>query len=84
MVVAAVHPSRPLLTLSERLSVWLLTSFLVAIALGFAVEWFLPQTKASIPGLSGLPVITQNVVFVLVLVMAGVLLQASWWVVRRR
>ena len=44
---------------------WFLTSFLGAIAIGFAVERFAPEMRASIPGsVWTLPAITQNVVFV--------------------
>ena len=82
--MTSIQSRRPALTLSERLSVWFLTSFLGAIAIGFAVERFAPEVRASIPGLSEFPAITQNVVFVLILVTAGVALHACWWAIRRR
>jgi len=74
--VAAIQSGRPTLTLSERLSVGFLTSFLGAVAIGFAVERLAPEVRASIPGLSELPAITQNAVFGLILLAAGVALVA--------
>jgi hypothetical protein len=45
---------------------------------------FFPDTKARIPGLSERPTVTRDIVFVLVVLLAGVAAQALWWVMRRR
>ncbi len=82
--VAAFKSDPPSLDLSQRVSVWLLTSFLGANAVWFVMARFFPEAKASIPGLAGLPTFTRNIVFVLALIVAGVTIQALWWKIRRR
>jgi hypothetical protein len=71
-------------TLSQRFSVWILTSFLGATALGFLMGRFFPDAKADLFGLGALPEVTRNGIFVLVLIVAGVVVQALWWIARRR
>jgi hypothetical protein len=82
--VAALRRDPPSLTLAQRLSVWFLTSFLGATAVGFLVGGFFPELKADILGLGGLPPVTRDGLFVLVLIVAGVTVQALWWMIRRR
>jgi hypothetical protein len=53
-----------------------LTSFLGATAVGFLVGRFFPEVKANIFGLGGLPPVTRDGLFVLVLIVAGVTVQA--------
>jgi hypothetical protein len=81
--VAALRRDPPSLTLAQRLSVWFLTSFLGATAVGFLVGRFFPEVMADIFGLGGLPPVTRNGLFVLVLIVAGVAVQALWWMIRR-
>lgn len=82
--VVAPRTAPPSLTLAHRLSVWFLTSFLGATAVGFLMGRFLPKVKANIVGLGGLPPVTRDGLFVLVLIVVGVALQALWWMIRRR
>jgi hypothetical protein len=72
------------LTLAQRMSVWLLTSFLAATALGFLLGRFYPDVKANLLGLGTLPPVTRDGIFVLMLMVAGVAVQALWWIMRRR
>ena len=81
---AAFRMGPPSLTLGQRLSVWFLTSFLGATAVGFVMGRFFPEAKAGIFGLGGLPTPTRDGLFVLVLIVAGVVIQALWWMLRRR
>jgi hypothetical protein len=82
--VVALRTEPPSLTLMQRLSVWFLTSFLGATAVGFLMGRFYPEVKANVFGLGGLPAVTRDGLFVLVLVVAGVTVQALWWMIRRR
>ena len=82
--VAALRKDPPSLTLAQRLSVWFLTSFLGATAMGFLVGRLFPEVKANIFGLGGLPPVTRDGLFVLILIVAGVIVQALWWMIRRR
>lgn len=82
--VAALQMGPPSLTLGQRLSVWFLTSFLGATAAGFVMGRFFPEVKADIFGLGGLPAPTRDGLFVLILIVAGVVVQALWWALRRR
>ena len=82
--MAALRTARPSLTLAQRLSVWVLTSFLGATAILFVVQRFSPEVKAGIRGFAGLPAATSNAVFILVLLVVGVTVQAAWWMIRRR
>jgi hypothetical protein len=82
--VAALRSDPPSLTLAQRLSVWLLTSFLGATAAGFVMERFFPEVKARVIPLVGVPAVTHNALFVLVLLVVGVAVQAVWWMIRRR
>jgi hypothetical protein len=82
--VAAFRRDPPSLTLAQRLSVWFLTSFLGATAVGFLMGRFLPEVKANIFDLGGLPPVTRDGLFVLVLIVVGVTVQALWWMIRRR
>ena len=61
-----------------------MTSFLGAIAVGFLVGRFFPEVKANVFGLGSLPPVTRDGLFVLVLIVAGVTVQALWWMIRRR
>jgi len=81
--VAALRRDPPSLTLAQRLSVWFLTSFLGATAVGFLVGRFFPEVKSSIFGLEHLPPVTRDGLFVLILIVAGVTVQALWWITRR-
>ena len=45
---------------------------------------FFPEVKANIFGLEGLPPVTRDALFVLVLIVAGVTAQALWWMIRTR
>jgi hypothetical protein len=81
--VTALRRDPSSLTLAQRLSVWFLTSFLGATAVGFLVGRFFPEVKADVFGLGGLPPVTRDGLFVLVLIVAGVTAQALWWIVRR-
>jgi hypothetical protein len=74
----------PTPTLSQQLNVWFLTSFLGATAIGLVVRRVFPEAIASIQPLSELPAVTRNIVFLLVLVVAGMIVQALWWAMRRR
>lgn len=80
----ALRRDPPSLTLPQRLSVWFVTSFLGATALVFLLGRFFPEVKANIFGLRGLPPVTRDGLFVLVLIVAGVTVQALWWMIRRR
>lgn len=80
----ALRRDPPSLTLPQRLSVWFLTSFLGATAVGFLVGRFFPEVKANIFGQRGLPPVTRDGLFVLVLIVAGVTVQALWWMIRCR
>jgi hypothetical protein len=82
--VAALRKDPPSLTLTQRLSVWFLTSFLGATAAGFLMGRLFPETKANLFGLGNLPATTRHGLFVLVLMVAGVAIQALWWVIRRK
>jgi hypothetical protein len=82
--VAELRMDPPSLTLTQRLSVWFVTSFLGATAAGFLMGRFFPQAKANIFGLGGLPPVTRDGLFVLVLIVSGVTVQALWWMFRRR
>jgi hypothetical protein len=81
--VTALRRDPPSLTLAQRLSVWFLTSFLGATAVGFLMGRFFPEVKANIFGLGGFAPVTRDGLFVLVLVVAGVTVQALWWVISR-
>jgi hypothetical protein len=81
--VVALGTNPPSLTLAQRFSVWFLTSFLGATAVGFLMGRFFPEVKANIYGLGGLPPVTRDGLFVLVLIVAGVGVQALWWMIRR-
>jgi hypothetical protein len=61
-----------------------LTSFLGATVIGLVIGRFFPDTKAGIPGLSKLPTVTRDIVFVLVVLLAGVATRALWFALRRR
>ena len=82
MVVFRRDP--PSLTLSQRFSVWFLSSFLGATAVAFLLGRFVPEVKANIFGLGNLPSVTRDGLFVLILLVAGVTVQAFWWMIRRR
>ena len=82
--VVALRTDPPSLTLAQRLSVWFLTSFLGATVVGFLMGRFFPEVMANIFGLGGLPPVTRDGLFVLVLIVAGVTVQALWWMIRRR
>jgi hypothetical protein len=82
--VAALRRDPPSLTLTQRLSVWFLTSFLGATAVGVLAGRLFPEAKANLFGLGSLPPTTRDGLFVLVLIVAGVAIQALWWVVRRK
>jgi len=82
--VVALRRDPPSLTLTQRLSVWFLTSFLGATAVGLLVGRFFPDVKANIFGLGDLPPMTRDGLFVLALIIAGVTLQALWWTIHRR
>jgi hypothetical protein len=74
----------PSLTLSQRFSVWFLSSFLGATAVAFVLGRVLPEVKAGIFGLGNLPPVTRDGLFVLILIVAGVAVQSLWWMIRRR
>jgi hypothetical protein len=61
-----------------------LTSFLGATVVGFVMGRFFPEVKANVLGLAGLPPVTRDGIFVLVLIVAGVVVQALWWMIRHR
>ena len=82
--VSALRNGSPTLTLAQRLSIWFLTSFLGAAVVGFVMGRFFPDAKANIFGLAQLQAATRDSLFVLVLIVAGVAVQALWWMVRRR
>lgn len=82
--VATFRSTPPPLTLSQQLNVWFLISFLGASAIGLVIRRFFPEAMASIPGLSELPAVTRNIVFVLVVLVVGMVIQALWWATRRR
>jgi hypothetical protein len=82
--VTALQSDPPTLTLGQRLSVWFLTSFLGATAVGFVMGRFFPDAKANIFGLGGLPALTRDGLFVLMFIVAGVGIQALWWMLRHR
>jgi hypothetical protein len=82
--VAALRKDPPSLTLAQRLSVWFLTSFLGATVIGFLMGRFFPEVMANAFGLGALPPVTRNGLFVLVLIVVGVTVQAFWWLIRRR
>jgi hypothetical protein len=82
--MAALSTDPPSLTLAQRLSVWIMMSFLGATAALFLMQRFFPEVKAGILDFVGLPPATPNAVFILVLLVVGVTLQAVWWIIRRR
>jgi hypothetical protein len=82
--VGTLRNDPPSLPLTQRFSVWFLTSFLGATAVGALMCRFLPDAKATIFGLGALPPVTRDGLFALVLIMAGVIVQAAWWMIRRR
>jgi hypothetical protein len=82
--MVALRTDPPSLTLTQRLSVWLLTSFLGATVVGFFMGRFFPEAQANIFGLGALPPVTRDGLFVLVLIVAGVVVQALWWMIRHR
>jgi hypothetical protein len=82
--VSALRNASPTLTLPQRLSVWFLTSFIGAAVVGFVMGRFFPEAKANILGLAQLQAATRDSLFVLVLIVAGVAVQALWWMIRRR
>ncbi len=82
--VAALRTDPPSLTFAQRLSVWVMTSFLGATAVLFVMRRFFPEVKAGILSFAGLPAATPNAVFILVLLVVGVAVQAAWWMIRRR
>ena len=59
-------------------------SFLGATAVLFVMQRFFPEVKAGILGFAGLPAATPNAVFILVLLVVGVAVQAAWWMIRHR
>ena len=63
---------------------WFLISFLGATAIGLVTRRFFPEAIASIQPLSELPAVTRNIVVLLVLAVAGMVIQALWWAIRRR
>ena len=81
--VVALRRDPPSLTLTQRVSVWFLTSFLGAMAVGLLVGRFFPDVKANLFGLGGLPPVTRDGLFVLALIIAGITVQALWWMFRR-
>jgi hypothetical protein len=68
--------------LTQRLNIWFLTSFLGAMPMGVLAGRFFPEVKANIFGLGDLPPVTRDALFVLVLMVAGVTVQALWWIIR--
>ena len=82
MVAHKTNP--PSLPPSQRLSVWFLTSFLGATAVSMLAGRFFPDIQANMFGLGALPAITRDSLFVLILIVAGVAVQALWWMIRRR
>lgn len=79
---AAASPQS--LSLASQIPVWWLTSFLVAIGLGFVAEQFLPSVVALAPWFGALPSLARSVVLVFVLMLLGVVIQGTWWVAHRR
>lgn len=82
--VVALRGDPPSLTLTQRLGVWFLTSFLAATVVAFLVGRFFPEVKGNIFGLGGFTPVTGDGLFVLALIVAGVTVQALWWMIRRR
>lgn len=81
--VAAFRRDPPPLTLAQRMSVWIMTSLLGATAVLFVMRFF-PEAKAGLLDFAGLPAATPNAVFILVLLVVGVAVQAAWRMIRRR
>lgn len=81
--VATLRTDPRSLGLAQRSSVWVMTSFLGATAVLFVMRFF-PGAKASILGLVRLPAETPNAVLILVSLVVGVVVQAAWWMIRRR
>ena len=61
-----------------------LTSFLGATAVGLLAGRFFADVKANMFGLEALPSVTRDSLFVLILIVAGVTVQALWWLMGRR
>ena len=71
-------------SIASQMPIWWLTSFLVAVGLSVVIERFVPSVAALAPGFGTLPSLARNVVFVLVLTLLGVVIQAAWWVAHKR
>jgi hypothetical protein len=71
---AAFRSGLPSLTIGQRLSSWVMTSFVGAGAVLVVIQRFFPALKGSLP----------NLIVILILAVIGVILQAAWWRVRRR
>jgi len=82
--MAALRTDPPSLTLAQRLSVWVMMSLLGATAVLFVMQRFFPNVKAGILSFAGLPAATPNAVFILLLLVVGVAVQAAWSMIRRR
>jgi hypothetical protein len=59
-------------------------SLLGATAVLFVMQRFFPNVKAGILSFAGLPAATPNAVFILLLLVVGVAVQAAWSMIRRR
>lgn len=59
-------------------------AFLGATAVVMVVQRFLPELKAVILDFAGLPMAPPSIAFVLALMVLGLMVQALWWVIRRR
>jgi hypothetical protein len=70
--------------LASQMPIWWLTSFLVAVGLNFVVERFLPGVATLAPWFGALPSPLRNVVLVFVLMLLGVVIQGTWWMMHRR
>jgi hypothetical protein len=79
---SAALPQSP--SIASQMPIWWLASFLVAIGLSFVIERFVPSVVALAPGFGALPSLARNVLFVLVLTLLGVVIQAAWWVAHKR
>ncbi|HLG58842.1 MAG TPA: hypothetical protein VI485_26080 [Vicinamibacterales bacterium] len=78
------RPGRTADSFSARLPVWLLTTALLAIACSVAVGYFKHDFFEVIPAPPELQSeVMRRIVFVLAFIVAGVTVQALWWVLRR-
>jgi hypothetical protein len=80
----AFRTDPPSLTLAQRSSVWFMMSFLGATVVLVVMQRFFPGVKEGIQSAAGLPAETPNAVFLLLLAVVGVAVQAAWWMIRRR